>query len=436
MSIVAVSTSDWARSDYESQRAWHDYSSETFGTLTLYPLVLRWGAPNGDIYTAAMTGAREIVEHAPELLTAAEWNFLVSDTSLQGVDKTFPLEQSWFTPAVPEGTAFDLGSRSLRAGCPRPPTKDQAAIWAREQPYEHWTVWANAFLALDSGQPSLDVVRRAFGPLTDYDEGALLKIIEYIDTTNLERIAFAARLCEISAGRCDRHAGLLLESNFVNEAVAAYERWITRTRDKDLVSRGVTWIVRYYYANGRRERAEEIARAAAQTGSPSGLEILGELLDRSGRRVEAEALYRLIDARYPDHSVTLGRFLMRHALRTDDASLAAKAGELLRPTFPSGIEPVVMHALPVAPTDGVQLAPFGPRAMKTGLRATDVVIGVDGWRVHDVMQYQTVSRLTFDDTMVFTVWRDGRYQQIKATVPERWFGTTFHPYQPPPAQRR
>jgi S1-C subfamily serine protease len=88
------------------------------------------------------------------------------------------------------------------------------------------------------------------------------------------------------------------------------------------------------------------------------------------------------------------------------------------------------------PTDGVQLAPFGPRAVKTGLRATDVVIGVDGWRVHDVAQYQTVSRLRFDDAMVFTIWRDGRYQQIKATVPERWFGTTFHEYQPPPGQRQ
>jgi S1-C subfamily serine protease len=126
---------------------------------------------------------------------------------------------------------------------------------------------------------------------------------------------------------------------------------------------------------------------------------------------------------------------MRRALRTGDKSLEAEAGELLRPVFPRGLESVVMYALPVTPTDGVLLAPFGPRAMRTGLRATDVLIGVDGWRVHDYAQYQAVSRLAFEDTMTLTIWRDGRYQQLKATVPERWFATNFHTYRPPPQRQ-
>src|SRR4029453_17851545 len=101
---------------------------------------------------------------------------------------------------------------------------------------------------------------------------------------------------------------------------------------------------------GRRDRAEEIARLAADTGSAPGLEMLAEVLDRTGRFDEAESLYRRIDERYSDHSVPLGRFLMRQALRTGDKSLEAQAGELLRPVFPRGLEAVVMHALPVAPT--------------------------------------------------------------------------------------
>jgi tetratricopeptide (TPR) repeat protein len=433
-SLVSVSSSYWLRYQYEAQREWQRTSETQFGSLTLYPLVLRWGAPNADIYNRAMAGARAIVESAPELLTAAEWNYLLSKSNLQGADMTFPLDTAWFTPAVPEGTAFDLASRSLRAGCPRPPTKAQAAAWAREQPYEHWTVWANQYLALDSGKPSLDVIRRVFGSLTQYDEGALLKIIDYMDMTDRERVTFAGKLCEIAPGRCDRLGHLLLVSNREKEAVAAYERWITKARDTVGVSRGVTWIVRYYFSNGRRDRAEEIARLAADTGSAPGLEMLAEVLDRTGRFDQAESLYRRIDERYSDHSVPLGRFLMRQALRTGDKSLEAQAGELLRPVFPRGLEAVVMHALPVAPTDGVLLAPFGPRAMKTRLRATDVLIGVDGWRVHDYAQYQAVSRLAFDDRMVLTIWRDGRYQQLTATVPERWFATNFHTYRPPPQQ--
>jgi hypothetical protein len=431
MSLVAVSTHLWGLGANSSQREWHDESEARFGHLTLYPIALRWGAPNAEIYTKAMTGARRLVENTPELVTAEEWDFLLKKSGIQGVEATFPLEAAWFTPAVPDGTAFDLEHRSLRAGCPRPPTKAQAATWAREQPYQHWTVWANEYLALDRGKPSLDVIRRAFGSLTDYDEGALLKIIDFMDMTDRERIAFAGRLCEISSDRCDRLAQLLLISNRDPEAASAYERWVTKARDRVGVSNGVTWIVRYHFNHGRRDRAEEIARLAADTGSASGLEVLGEFLDRTGRYAEAETLYREIDEHYDHHTVPLGRFLMRQSLRTGDLALEAKAGELLRPAFPGGLQRVVMHALPVTPDGGIQVAPFGPRAMKTGLRADDVVIGIDGWRVHDGAEYQTVSRLAFNDTMTLTIWRSGRYQELKANVPERWFGSQIHDYRPP-----
>ena len=436
MSLVAVSSQLWGLGANSSQREWHDEAEARFGRLALYPIVLRWGAPTAEIYTKAMTGARRLVENTPELVTAEAWDFLLKKWGDQGVEVPFPLEVAWFTPAVPEGTAFDLEHRSLRQGCPRPPTKAQAAIWAREQPYQHWTVWANEYLALDRGKPTLDVIRRAFGSLTDYDEGALVKIIDFMDMTDRERIAFAGRLCEIISDRCDRLGQLLLISNRDVEAASAYERWITKARDRVGVSNGVTWIVRYHLNHGRPDRAEEIARLAADTGSASGLEVLGELLDRTGRHTEAERLYRDIDEHYDHHTVPLGRFLMRQSLRTGDRALEAKAGELLRPAFPGGLQPVVMHALPVTPDDGIQVAPFGPRAMKTGLRADDVVIGIDGWRVHDGAEFQTITRLAFTDTMTLTIWRNGQYRELKTSVPERWFGSLIHDYRPPVGRRQ
>jgi len=436
MSLVSHSTHLWALAAYGAQREWQANQDARFGRLTLYPFVLRWGAPTAEIYSAAMSGARAVIERSPELVTAAEWNFMLSKPSFTNVDARFPLEQTWFTPAVPDGTAFDLGSRSLREGCPRPPTRAQAATWARDQPYQHWTVWANEFLALDQGKPSLPVVQRAFGSLVDYDTGALLKIIDYLDMSDSARIDVAQRLCAISPTDCDRLAQLLLTAGREKDAVMAYERWIERARDRVGVSRGVTWIVRYYHAQGRSDRAEEIARHAADVGSGPGLEVLGELLDRMGRHTEAEEIYRANERRYRERSVTLGQFLMRQALRTGDKSLQAKAGELLRPVFPGGLEPVAMHALPVTPADGIQVAPVGPRVMKTGLRPGDVIVGVDQWRVHNYDQYQTVSRLAFDDTMTLTVWRNGRCEQLRTIVPQRWFGSTIHTYRAPAGQAR
>ena len=151
-------------------------------------------------------------------------------------------------------------------------------------------------------------------------------------------------------------------------------------------------------------------------------------LERLGRETEAEKLYQTIAGRYPNASAPLGAFLLRKALRTGDTALEAKASELLRPVFPEGPQRVVMHALPVDPPDGITFETYGPRPAKSGLRPKDVIIGVDEWRVHDVGQYTLASRFRFDDTMTFTVWRDGRYQQVRARVPQRWLGVGFRGY--------
>jgi hypothetical protein len=399
----------------------------TFGTLTLFPIVQRWGAPTADVYEAAMARARPLVDTTPELVTHAAWNVLLYRPDFTAPIKPFPLQVAWFTPAVPTGTALDLFSRSLRPGCPRPPTRGQAKIWAVEQPFDHWTVWAEAYLALDRGEPSYAVVRRAFGPLMDYDIEALLKI-SYRASTNDERIDVGERLCRLSADQCGTLAASMLVTDREAQAVAAYERWIAGARDRVGLSNGVTWISRYYLDHGRADRAEAVASEAAETGSWMGMQTYAELLDRLNRPAEAEPLYQRIAMHYSNATAPLGNFLMRRALRTRDAALEAKAGELLRPVFPGGLNRVEMHALPPEPPDGITFDSFGQRPAKFGLRPTDVIVGIDEWRVHNVDQYTFASRLRFDDQITFTIWRNQRYEQLRMRLPQRWLGTYFRQY--------
>jgi hypothetical protein len=399
----------------------------TFGKLALLPIVHRWGAPTADVYQAAMAHARPLVETTPELVTHASWNVLLYRPDFTVSITPFPLQVAWFTPAVPTGTALDLFSRSLRPGCPRPPTRAQAKTWAVEQPYDHWTVWAEAYLALDRGEPSYAVVRRAFGPLMDYDVEALLKISRRA-STNDERIDVGERLCRLSPDQCETLAASMLLTDREAQAVAAYERWIAGARDRVSLSNDVTWISRYYLDHGRAARAEAVAREAAETGSWMGMQTYAELLDRLGRATEAEPLYQRIANHYSNATAPLGNFLMRRALQTHDAELEAKAGQLLRPVFPDGLHRVEMHALPVEPPDGITFDSFGERPARFGLRSTDVIIGVDDWRVHNVDQYTFASRLRFDDQITFTIWRERRYLQLRVRIPQRWLGTYFRPY--------
>lgn len=72
----------------------------------------------------------------------------------------------------------------------------------------------------------------------------------------------------------------------------------------------------------------------------------------------------------------------------------------------------------------MQFTTFGRRAERAGLRATDVLVGIDGSRVRSDRQLAVVIRLALGDEMTFTVWRDGRYVTLPATLPQRWLGVT------------
>jgi hypothetical protein len=408
--------------DKESQQSMVGRFQGRFGRLTLFPAVLRSIATTPSDYELSVAGGRALVAASPELVTAAVWNQFAGKPAFVPRAAAFPFFVTWFTPGVPAGTAFDLHARALLPGCPRPPTPAQVKLWAQAVPYDHWTVWSAVYLTWGgSGKPTAPAIFRAFGAMMDYDYVAALKVLDYTPMTTNERIEVAQKICGISTARCDRVALLLLQDAREPEAVAAYERWIASSRDRVGVSTGLTWLVRHYYATGNRERAEELARMSADVASHGGLETLAHLLDASGRYEEAEARYREIASHYRDTG-PLGTFLVRGALRTGDRKQELEGWENLRETFPTGMQPLAMHALDAPPVDGVVLTSFGRRVSAVRLEPADIIVGVDDLRVRTQQQYKVATRLRHDEMMTLTIWRSGRYQQLRTRVPERWLG--------------
>lgn len=395
-----------------------------FSRLTLFPFVLRTLTSSLDDYVRSVADGRRVVETHPELVTAAAWNLMTQNR--RSKDEAFPFFIEWFNPNVPDGTAFDLDARALLPNCPRPPTPEQARFWAQAGPYDHWTVWSSAYFN-SKIRPTYAEVRRDFGPLLDYDYMAVEKVIDYMEMPMAQRIAHARRLCVISSAKCYRLAELLLRDRQEEEAAVVYDRWATTARSRVTVSNKLTWLVRKYEATGRSARAEALARMAAETGSEGGLETLAHLLDRRGRLEEAHQIYEHIAERY-GYTRDLGTFMLRQALRTGDHALELRAWDMLRAEFPDGMQRAGLYALDRTPIDGVVFGAFGRRAAATGLRQSDVIIGIDGWRVRNFAQFAVVTRLRHDDRMTFVVWRDGRFQELHATVPERWFGLPIVDY--------
>ena len=127
---------------------------------------------------------------------------------------------------------------------------------------------------------------------------------------------------------------------------------------------------------------------------------------------------------------------MRQAQRLSTPDLQVEAADMLRSLFPEGLEPLAMQNLPARGTEGVRFATFGPRAKALGMQFTDIIVAVNGWRVRTANQYISVTRFSNDDLLTLTVWRDGKYRELRLKVPERSFGTRFtdHRGEPPVPQ--
>ena len=190
--LTASSRHLWNLGARDAQEQFVAELNAKFSGLTLYPVVLRWAATGVADYERSVAAARALVEASPQLITVAAWNLLAERPAFVRRAAPFPFVASWFNPAVPNGTAFDLHARALLPGCPRPPSRQQARLWADAAPFDHWTVWSAEWLAVD-GKPTFETIRRAFGSMVEYDYVALLKMLDYLDMKTVERIAIAEK---------------------------------------------------------------------------------------------------------------------------------------------------------------------------------------------------------------------------------------------------
>jgi hypothetical protein len=157
------------------------------------------------------------------------------------------------------------------------------------------------------------------------------------------------------------------------------------------------------------------------------LKVYGDFLHSQGRHEEAATVYEAVRVRY-DRPDLVGISRVRQGLRAGDRTLELEGWTGLQSIFPRGGERLAVDALEPVPGDGVVFANFGARAARAGLEARDIIVGVDGWRVRTYRQYEVIADLRHEDAMTFTVWRGGRYRQVRATVPERLLGIGLDNY--------
>src|SRR5689334_11434028 len=186
---------------------------------------------------------------------------------------------------------------------------------------------------------------------------------------------------------------------------------------------------------GNMARAKNLARTAAATGSSRRMETLAHLLERTGDLEQADELFRRIAERYTNSENILGAFCIRLARRTGDKADMEQGTRLLSKTLPRGLESWWPADAAEPPTDGARVRHTSPRARRLGLRQGDIIVAIDGLRVRDADARPVITNLRIEPDMALVVWRDGRYEELKLDVPQRWFGAWFETYKPPQPQQ-
>ena len=365
--------------------------------------------------SAACSALAELLGREPESVSPSGWGEMARVCVEARDEGRLPPFEAWHRPVVPAGTAYGAGARLAVTRVLYDKVSPQEATALHTlSPREPFLLALYTKRKLGRWPTAADI-KGAWGPSWENQRRPLLMIAKRAtsDEERTERLGARARLCAIDAAECLPYGGELVEAGQAAAAAQAYEKAVAGARDRVAVSNEADWLADYYLDNDRAEAALELATKAGDTYSSRGLSTLGRILERLGRLAEAEAAYRRESQRY--ESKSLAEFYLRRAHRGDMA-FRMQADAALKELFgDSGLLPATLDGLQPMPKSfpsdfGLVLTAdwMTPRYIKAGLQENDVVLAVDGVRIHNQEQFYCVRSFTDEPRIRLILQRDGK----------------------------
>ena len=387
-----------------------------WGGLDLYPFVhaVRW--KHGDLeletFRQGLIDGVKTSARRPELVPAGLWKHMTDVAEVAVTRRRMPDSAAWFANPVPAGTAYDAGRRALafRTGAPV-----LLATLGERDPWS-FTLARRTLVARHPVRAPMEEVQAAFARRQGYDMRPLNWVMEVADPSSSGYDDALEAACALRADRCSDLAQHYVAQNRDDEAAQTFQRAFAANRDTVVVANQARFLVRYHHDKGQDAEAMRLAELSAETGASKGLGAMGLLLEWRGRPQEAELYFQRIVQQYDNRMPLLGFY---YRARAADASYAPKFAALASRIFPSGPEKLDTATLPVTPTDGVRVSEPSALARSAGLDTGDVIVALDGWRVHNVPQYEAIRELDWRPEFVLHRWRRGRYESLPARAADR-----------------
>jgi tetratricopeptide (TPR) repeat protein len=318
----------------------------------------------------------------PHRLPSLLWVFMEFGSKYEPVSQQMAPAQAWFFAPAPR-TAYEAGLR-VQGGNLKPAQEFERLIDVA--PHDFGLV--AAYLASKYGQHlPYEELQRRMGERLHYDAQAVSWALASLGDDE-RRLSVLEAGCTFAPSHCPTLGRELARRGKQAEAAQAYEKALEDPAVDDVAKTYWSgWLVQHYAASGQVGKALRLAESSSRTGSANGLIVAGRLYERLERYEDAEEAFRSVAARYDASAELVGFYHRAVNERRDQAAQEALARELER-VFPDGLS---KDAAPAgAPAVGVYVEHDSLESRKAGLQTGDVIVGVDGWRVDNVQQYQTV----------------------------------------------
>jgi hypothetical protein len=405
----------------DEAQEFRDQVAKTFSGLRLYPLVAILLAPTKEEARPGMAGSLRLIQTHPELVTHWKWKTVLAKETWAGLSVRVPPLDSWFVPAFPVGTVFDANTRPWRQGPALQFSPGEIAPYRAAAPYARQLCFVT--LGKDFEDAPADVLKQAFGEIAAYNLDAARRIADAQKDDPPAYMAAMQKVTELGPEHLADVAVYSVLHGNLDAARSAYERWFTVGRDEVAIANSSGWMVRDYFTRHENAKATALADRAARVYSYGGLAVRAELYDWMGDVRSAERYYRMATERY-DFPADLAGFYMRHGRK------GIEVDQVMFKVFPGGPARIVLPTLTEAPRDGVSVEKSGLLGERNGIRAGDIIVGVDGIRVQNMWQYYAARMTSLEPVVRFTVWRDLRYIDVPAQLRYGWLASWLNNYRP------
>ena len=393
--------------------------------LRLYPFVRRFNCTDVPSYHKSVDDGFKVTVATPQLVPARCWNFLCYWFTPDEMYKPNPNPHvnEWHKHNPPPGTAYNplprLDHPSLTS---HPDVVDKLHEMA---PYDRnisWYIWKTKYKTT----PNYEQATMLFQPVLSYDYYAMEKVADTVKDQPVKYEQLMSKAAELNPSDYFKLADYFEQQN-EDKAAGYIEKGNSLDPDSVRASYYASWLVKYYLKKGQTEAARREADFAGEVYSSVGLQAKAEFLEATGDDAGAFQWYSNIEERYEESGPILA-FCMRYKNRTGDTRYDGELNKRLGKLFPKGIEKVNIDDFKGPPTDGVLISEATDLARAAGLKVGDVIVAIDGIRMHNFKQYSCGREFNTAQEMNLIVWQGNRYNEIKASPPNHRFGGDFGDY--------